>query len=195
MLPGAILMGIMSPITGRLFDKYGGRVLAVIGLTITVITTYLFSKLSLDSGFYYIMFLYSIRMLGMSLVMMPVMTNGLNQLPISANPHGTAMNNTLQQISGAIGSAVLVTIMNTRMETKGTELAAKAAASNHGAVSPEAMEQLSKVAMLNGITFTFFIATFIALVALILSFFMKRVKPPKTDETVAKNLKLKPQTE
>ncbi|PWA12700.1 MFS transporter [Pueribacillus theae] len=195
MLPGAILMGIMSPITGRLFDKYGGRVLAVIGLTITVFTTYLFSKLSLDSGFYYIMFLYSIRMLGMSLVMMPVMTNGLNQLPVSANPHGTAMNNTLQQISGAIGSAVLITIMNTRMETKGTELAAKAAASNHGAVSPEAMEQLSKVAMLNGITFTFFIATFIALVALILSFFMKRVQPPKTDEAVAKKLKLKPQTE
>ena len=26
MLPGAIVMGLMSPVTGRLFDKYGARV-------------------------------------------------------------------------------------------------------------------------------------------------------------------------
>src|SRR5690625_6041169 len=102
MLPGAVLMSFMSPITGRLFDKYGGRVLAIIGLTITVTTTYLLSKLSLTSEYYYIMMLFTIRMLGMSFVMMTVMRNGLTQLPMSQNPHGTAMNNTLQQISGAI---------------------------------------------------------------------------------------------
>ena len=45
MLPGAIVMGLMSPITGRLFDKYGARALAIIGLTITVITTYYLSRL------------------------------------------------------------------------------------------------------------------------------------------------------
>ena len=42
MLPGAIIMGIMSPITGKLFDQFGGRLLAIIGLTITVATTYFF---------------------------------------------------------------------------------------------------------------------------------------------------------
>lgn len=82
MLPGAIVMGIMSPIMGRLFDKFGARILAIIGLSITVLTTYLFSNLDLESGYYYIMLLYTIRMFGISMVMMPVMTNGLNQLPI-----------------------------------------------------------------------------------------------------------------
>ncbi len=182
MLPGAILMGIMSPITGRLFDKYGARILAVIGLSITVITTYLFSQLTLDLGFYYIMFLYTIRMLGMSLVMMPVMTNGLNQLPMYQNPHGTAMNNTLQQISGAIGSAVLVTIMNKRMESSGEELVASATAAGKAPTTPEALEALTSQAMLNGINFTFFISTFIAGIALILSLFMKRVVPPQHSE-------------
>ncbi|MBO1913115.1 MFS transporter, partial [Microvirga sp. 3-52] len=82
MLPGAVLMGIMSPITGRLFDKYGARAMAIIGLTITIVTTYYLSKLGMDSGYYYIMMLYTVRMLGISMVMMPVMTNGLNQLPM-----------------------------------------------------------------------------------------------------------------
>ena len=119
MLPGAIVMGLMSPITGRLFDKYGASVLAVIGLTITVISTFYLSRLGMESGYYYIMMIYTIRMFGISMVMMPVMTNGLNQLPMISNPHGTAMNNTLQQVSGAIGSAILLTIMTKRMESDG----------------------------------------------------------------------------
>src|SRR5699024_5308193 len=138
MLPGAILLSIMSPITGRLFDRFGGRILAVIGLSIMVVTTYLLSELSLTSGFYYIMFVFSLRMLGMSLVMMPVMTNGLNQLPMSQNPHGTAMNNTLQQISGAIGSAVLITVMNGRMESSAVSLMETA-----GKYSQTQIEQIS----------------------------------------------------
>lgn len=186
MLPGAILMAIMSPITGRLFDKYGARIIASIGLAITVITTYLFHKLTVDTGFYLIMLLYTIRMLGMSLVMMPVMTNGLNQLPMSANPHGTAMNNTLQQISGAIGTAVLVTVMNSRMETKGHELAAAAAASGKSLSSPEVMKELTKQATLEGITFSFLVSTFIAAVALFLALFMKRAKPPQTEQALVK---------
>lgn len=186
MLPGAIMMAIMSPITGRLFDKYGARVLATVGLSITVITTYLFHNLAVDTSIYHIMMLYTTRMLGMSLVMMPVMTNGLNQLPMSANPHGTAMNNTLQQISGAIGTAVLVTVMNNRMETKGTELAAKAAAAGKSLNSPEVMKELAKQATLEGITFSFLVATFIAAVALVLALFMKRVKPPKKEKGFVK---------
>lgn len=169
MLPGAILMSIMSPVTGRLFDKYGGRVLAVIGLTITVVTTFLLSKLSLTSGFYYIMFIFTIRMLGMSLVMMPVMTNGLNQLPMSQNPHGTAMNNTLQQISGAIGSAVLITVMNGRMETSGLTLI------DGGKRYTE--EQIAQLSMLDGVNYAFFVSTILAAIALFLAFFIRRVHP------------------
>ena len=185
MLPGALAMGLMSPITGKLFDKYGARAMAIIGLTITVITTFYFSRLSLESGFYYIMMLYTIRMFGFSLVMMPVMTNGINQLPMSANPHGTAMNNTLQQVSGAIGSALLLTIMTKRMESSGVKLAADAAASGTKPANAEELAamklELTNQAMLNGINYAFLVSTIIAVVALILSFFMKRVTPPKYD--------------
>lgn len=186
MLPGAVLMGIMSPITGRLFDKYGARILAIIGLSITVVTTYYLSRLELDSGYYYLMALYTIRMFGMSMVMMPIMTNGLNQLPMRSNPHGTAMNNTLQQVSGAIGSAILLTIMTKRMEKSGETLFNDAAASGNIPTDKgemAAMEHAIELkAMLDGINYSFLVATVIALVALILTLFVKRVRPPKYEE-------------
>ncbi|NEU31148.1 DHA2 family efflux MFS transporter permease subunit [bacterium LRH843] len=175
MLPGAIVMGIMSPITGKLFDKYGARMLALTGLAITVVTTYLFSRLGIESGYYYIMMLYTVRMFGIAMVMMPVMTNGLNSLPMSSNPHGTAINNTLQQVSGAIGSALLMTIMTNRMEKIGAELAADAKAT--GNVPSEGIVNAS---MLAGIHHAFFVSTWIAVIALVLAFFLKRVTPPES---------------
>lgn len=87
-------MGIMSPITGKLFDKFGPRVLAIIGLVITTAATFGLTKLEIDSSYTYIVSMYTIRMFGMSMIMMPIMTNGLNQLPQIMNPHGTAINNT-----------------------------------------------------------------------------------------------------
>lgn len=189
MLPGAIVMGIMSPITGRLFDKFGARIMAIIGLSLTIITTFYLSRLGMESGYYYIMMLYTVRMLGMSLVMMPVMTNGLNQLPMVSNPHGTAMNNTLQQVSGAIGSALLLTIMTKRMEAAGANLFEEAQASGNVPTSVEGLEQfkaqLENIAMLDGINFAFLVSAIVAAVALVLTFFIKRVTPPKKEELYA----------
>ncbi|CRK84955.1 DHA2 family efflux MFS transporter permease subunit [Neobacillus massiliamazoniensis] len=185
LLPGAILMGIMSPITGKLFDKFGGRILAVTGLSIIVLTTYFFSKLTLTTSYTHLMLLYSARMFGMSMVMMPVMTNGLNQLPARFYPHGTAMNNTLQQISGAIGSALLITIMSTRTKTHASDLAAAAMEhmkNQHLTQQPspqviaEMKHQIAMKAMLEGINDAFLISVGIACVALILAFFIKRSK-------------------
>ncbi|MBP3953206.1 DHA2 family efflux MFS transporter permease subunit [Bacillus suaedae] len=185
MLPGALVMGIMSPITGRLFDKYGAKILAAIGMTIVVISTYYFSQLSIASSYVFIMVLYTIRMLGISMVMMPVMTNGLNTLPMRAYPHGTAMNNTLQQVSGAIGSALLITIMNKRTTATANELAAS------GADPAGIMNN----AMMDGINFTFFVSTFIAGVALLLAFFIRKPESQPTEEEKKSVYKQEPVTE
>lgn len=168
MLPGAIVMGLMSPITGRLFDKYGAKALAIIGLTILVVTTYLLSFLTMEDSYFYLMMLYTTRMFGMSLVMMPVMTNGLNELPMQMNPHGTAMNNTLQQVSGAIGSAILLTLMTKRMEAQKIILEKEA---KEGKVFEFNIDSL---AMLEGINYTFFVSTIFAVIALLLALFIRR---------------------
>lgn len=179
--PGALLMAIMSPITGKLFDKFGGRMLAMIGLAIMVATTFEFSRLQLDTTYTHLLIVYSVRSIGMSMVMMPVSTNGLNQLPPRLYPHGTAMNNTLNQVAGAIGTALLVTIMSTRTKAHATELAD--AAMKHvvghptAAAIAEMKQQVGMEAMLAGINDAFLVATGITVVAFILAFFIKRAKP------------------
>ncbi|MFC4620403.1 MDR family MFS transporter [Camelliibacillus cellulosilyticus] len=176
MLPGAIVMGIMSPITGKLFDKFGPRVLSVLGLIITAISTDMLAHLQLDSSYTYIILIYTLRMFGMSMVMMPIMTNGLNQLPTRLNPHGTAINNTAQQVSGSIGTAVLVTIMNTVTKSKAESLIAGVDPTTFTAASKALLEQK---ALLAGIQYSFYVALAINLVALILAFFIKRVDTSK----------------
>lgn len=178
MMPGALLMAVMSPLTGKLFDKFGGRLLAIIGLTIMVVTTYEFSRLQLDTSYSHLLLIYSVRSIGMSMVMMPVSTNGLNQLPQRLYPHGTAMNNTLNQVAGAIGTALLVTIMSNRTATHATELANEAmknvVGTPTGAALAEMKQQIGMKAMLEGINDAFLVATGITVVAFILAFFIKR---------------------
>ncbi|RSK25937.1 DHA2 family efflux MFS transporter permease subunit [Bacillus sp. HMF5848] len=195
MLPGAIVMAFMSPITGRLFDKFGGRILSITGLTITVATTYTFSQLTFETSYMFLIVLNSVRMFGMSMVMMPVSTNGLNQLPTRFYPHGTAMNNTLNQVSGAIGTALLVTIMSTRTETVAKNLIAEAGLSTQPseAALAEMQQQLMAQAMLEGINFAFLVATGIASVALVLAFFMKRARQAEDiEEIVSDKQEFKP---
>ena len=183
MLPGALVMAVMSPITGRLFDAFGAKWLAISGLSISAITTFSLSGLTLDTSYASIMFLYTMRMFGFSMIMMPVMTNGLNQLDAVLYPHGTAMNNTLQQVSGAIGSAIFLTIMNARMSKWISYEIAIQRQSGEFPVDEGAqqavMEELTRVGMLEGITFSFFIAAIVTIVALVLSFFIKRVVPKR----------------
>lgn len=188
MLPGAIVMGIMSPITGKLFDKFGARTLVVIGLLITLISTYYFSTLSLTTPYVELLVLYTVRMFGMSMVMMPIMTNGLNQLPKSLYPHGTAMNNTLSQVAGAIGSALLVTVMSKRTEAHGEDLMTSAMSKLTAQPTAEALEALKgevmRKAMVEGIDDAFLVATAIVAVALVLAFFIKRPQPADEGQDV-----------
>ncbi|XNQ37957.1 MDR family MFS transporter [Bacillus sp. 1P10SD] len=111
MLPGGIVMGIMSPITGRLFDKFGAKWLAVIGLGLIANTLWQFASITLSTSYSTIMIFNTFLMLGISMVMMPVMTNALNELPPPLYPHGTAIISTLQQVAGAVGTALLVSVM------------------------------------------------------------------------------------
>lgn len=181
LMPGAIIMAVMSPFTGKLFDKFGGRLLAIIGLIIMAATTYEFSRLQIDTSYSHLLLIYSIRSIGISMVMMPVSTNGLNQLPQRLYPHGTAMNNTLNQVAGAIGTALLVTIMSNRTHTHAIELAKEAmkhiVGSPTGAALAQMKLQIGMKAMLEGINDAFLVATGITIVALILAFFIKRATP------------------
>lgn len=157
LLPGALITGIMSPITGRIFDKVGARWLAILGLSVITLGTFPYTNLTPSTSFAYLTIMYAVRMLGIAMVMMPVTTAALNRLPRHLIPHGTAMNNTMRQVSGSVGTALLVTVMTNSI------VSAKQQTVPH----PE----------IHGVNIAFFVATILALLGVGLSFFIKKTSP------------------
>lgn len=176
LMPGAILMGIMSPVTGIIFDRIGARWLAVTGLAITTVTTWEFSRLTDSTTYTQLILIYTIRMFGMSMLMMPIQTAGLNQLPARLNAHGTAMSNTLRTIAGALGTALLVSIMSSRTKDRVAEMILSAGINLRDPANAEQLVQITKAATIDGIDFAFEVATGITLVAFVLSFFIRKVR-------------------
>lgn len=112
MLPGALLMGVMSPITGRLFDRFGPRGISIFGLALLTVFTAFFIFMDETWGFTLLCIIYTTRMFGLSMVNMPINTWGLNSLENRMIAHGSAINNTARQVAGSIGTAILITIMS-----------------------------------------------------------------------------------
>lgn len=159
LLPGGALMGVMAPFVGRLFDRFGPFYLVVGGSGLLALTLFGFTMLSQTTATPMILALHLTFSLGLSFLFTPVMTSGLNPLPSRLYSHGSAIMSTLQQVAGAVGTALLITIMSIRTE-----------ANLATAGSPE-------LAQVNGLHAAFTVGAGIALVAFFLSFFMRRSEP------------------
>ncbi|UBH13586.1 DHA2 family efflux MFS transporter permease subunit [Macrococcus armenti] len=189
LLPGSLLMGVMGPISGRLLDKYGIKPIAIFGLLIMTYATWELTKLSMDTSYKTILGIYVLRSFGMSFIMMPIMTAGMNALPQTMIPHGNAISNTIRQLAGSIGTAILVTVMTqqttahigdiansldkTHPEISGQFVEIGRSVGSQEAGSQYVMGYLQKFATINGINDAFWVATVLSALALILSFFLK----------------------
>lgn len=169
MMPGGIVNGLMAPISGKLFDKFGPRVLVIPGLVLLCISIFLFSNIDASWTGGYVIFLHVMMMIGISMVMMPAQTTALNQLPRLLYPHGTAIMSTLQQVAGAIGMALFISIMT-------------AGANNYVKTTGDMNPVESMVA---GLQSAFITGLALALIALVLGFFVKRTHSPTVQEKSA----------
>ncbi|MCI0130189.1 MULTISPECIES: MDR family MFS transporter [Enterococcaceae] len=112
LFPGALILGIMMPITGKLFDKYGEKYLSIIGMSLLTIGTACLCTLNEKTPMHFITIIYGVRMLGVSMVMMPITTAGMNSLPDTLISHGSAANNTAKQLFSSIGTAILISFLS-----------------------------------------------------------------------------------
>ena len=110
LLPGAVIMGAMGPIAGRLFDRHGPRVLSLIGTGVLTLTTVAFVFLGPETSIAWLTIVYTLRLFSLSLVNMPITTWGMNALSNELMNHGTSVNNTLRQVAGSLGTAIIVSV-------------------------------------------------------------------------------------
>lgn len=163
LLPGSALNGVLSPRMGRLFDKHGPKWLVIPGFIVVSVSVWFFTTLTLASSVAFIVALHIGLMVGISMVWMPSQTNGLNQLPPELYPHGTAVMNTLQQVAGAVGTAVAISLLSSGREGY-----------LHDSGSPTSPIELAN-AMMTGSQNVFVFTFIVTLVSLGIALFIRRV--------------------
>jgi predicted MFS family arabinose efflux permease len=111
LLPQAVVMGVLMPFAGRIYDRFGPRLPAVIGLSILAIGTWMLRDLSVTSSWTDLRWILMFRAIGMGLAMMPIMTGGMASLPADRTSNGSAFNTVVQRTSSAIGLAAMTALV------------------------------------------------------------------------------------
>ncbi len=114
LLPQALVMGVLMPVAGRIYDRFGPRWPAVIGLTILAIGTWMLRDLSVDSSWSELRWILMFRAVGMGLAMMPIMTGGISAVPPDQVSGASAFNNVTQRTAAAMGLAALTALLSSR---------------------------------------------------------------------------------
>lgn len=195
LLPGSLIMGLLGPFAGKLLDTIGLKPLAIFGIAVMTYATWELTKLNMDTPYMTIMGIYVLRSFGMAFIMMPMVTAAINALPGRLASHGNAFLNTMRQLAGSIGTAILVTVMTTQttqhLSAFGEELDKtnpvvqdhmRELASQYGGqegAMKVLLQFVNKLATVEGINDAFIVATIFSIIALILCLFLRSNKKAK----------------
>ena len=111
MLPGSLINACISFFSGRLYDRFGSKYLVKIGFFVSIIGTILLTFTSSGSSVSYVIFCHIILMIGIPLTMSPSQSTALNALPQDLSRDGSTIMNTMQQIVGAISTAIATCLL------------------------------------------------------------------------------------
>ncbi|HGZ8849619.1 TPA: DHA2 family efflux MFS transporter permease subunit [Staphylococcus aureus] len=195
LLPGSLIMGLLGPFAGKLLDTIGLKPLAIFGIAVMTYATWELTKLNMDTPYMTIMGIYVLRSFGMAFIMMTMVTAAINALPGRLASHGNAFLNTMRQLAGSIGTAILVTVMTTQttqhLSAFGEELDKtnpvvqdhmRELASQYGGqegAMKVLLQFVNKLATVEGINDAFIVATIFSIIALILCLFLQSNKKAK----------------
>jgi drug resistance transporter, EmrB/QacA subfamily len=113
LLPGGLLMGLLGPVVGRLYDRVGPRLLVVPGAVVVGGAFAIYATISTATTWWQLLIANLLLSLGLAFMMTPLFTTAMGALPHQLYSYGSAMIGTVQQVAGAAGTALFVTIMST----------------------------------------------------------------------------------
>jgi DHA2 family lincomycin resistance protein-like MFS transporter len=162
MLPGGVINGIVAPIAGGIYDKYGPKVLIFPGFLLSAVAFFILSRtMTVSVAIPTIIILHCLSLIAVGMINTPTQTNSLNQLTPELYPHGTAITNTLQQIGGAFGTSLFVAIMTAGQKNYVNSMG------NSGA-------EIQAQGLAVGVQQSLTVAFIILIVGVIIAFFVKR---------------------
>ncbi|GAA3383577.1 MDR family MFS transporter [Cryptosporangium minutisporangium] len=155
-LPGGIAMGALSPMVGRLYDRFGPRPVVIPGTIVLSAGLWLLATVGPQTSIALVVVLHVMLMSGLALIVTPLMTSALGSLPTDLYGHGSAVLSTLQQLAAAAGTALFVTVLS------------RTAASEIAGGADEA------AATVDGVQAAFVAGGVISLVAVVAALFVRR---------------------
>lgn len=162
MLPGNVLNIIMSPIVGTNFDKVGAKIFTRIGFTmITLAAIFLVFGLSATTPVWQVVAALCVFFVGVSMTIMPAQTNAMNTLAPKLYADGSAAMNTLNQVAGAAGTALAITLFTAGQKDYIAEF---------GAANPADF-------LAHGVSHAFIAVLVVGIIGLIGSLFIKNSRP------------------
>lgn len=164
LLPGGLAMGLLSPLVGRVFDRSGPRFLVIPASMVVLLVLVFFSTVTTATPWWLIMAGHIAMSVSFAAIFTPLFTLSLGALPGELYSHGSAVLGTVQQVAGAAGTAVFITVFSVR------EAAARPLASSEAE------------AMLAGARWAFLAAAVIWLGVVVASFFLRRPVGSTTHE-------------
>ena len=163
LLPGGLVMGLLGPPVGRLYDRFGPTVLIVPGAIVMSVSIWGMTLFSQTTPLWFVIAVYLVLSIGLGFLFTPVFTAGTAALPPHLYSHGSATIATIQQVAGAAGTAAFVALL-----AFGTASA--------GAVTPESA---SPAELMSGVHLAFLGGAIVAPLSILAAVFIRRPKEPE----------------
>lgn len=166
LLPGSVLMGILAPVMGRVYDAKGPKALLIPGTIIVASALFYYATVTETTESWVLMIVQTAMSVGMAMSFTPLFSASLGSLDRPLYSHGSAVLNTLQQVAGAAGVAILIALYSSILhagEQTGLSVAAAGAP---------------------GARMAFLVAAIIVLAAVVLAFFVRTPSDQEKEPTM-----------
>jgi MFS transporter, DHA2 family, lincomycin resistance protein len=163
LLPGGLIMGLIGPFVGRIYDRWGTGPLLVPGAVLVSLGLWGLAMLSQETPVWFILFPHVIMSIGLGMLFTVLFTVSTSALPPHLYSHGSATLTTLQQVAGAAGTAAFIALL----------AAGTAAAGGTDA------EHSTPSQVMVGVHWAFLTGAFVSLAPIVIAFFVRKPKAPE----------------
>jgi DHA2 family lincomycin resistance protein-like MFS transporter len=163
LLPGGLIMGLLGPLVGRLYDRFGPKPLVIPGSIVITLALSGFTLFNTQTPLFVVLGLYVVLTLGLAFLFTPLFTAATGALPPHLYSHGSATIATIQQVAGAAGIAVFVALLTVGVTGAGGD--------SYATATPAQLTEGVRLAFIGG--------AIASVAAIVVAFFVRKPVEPE----------------